>query len=113
LCLQELGEFGMRIFTTTDDGTAGDQCLVTDPVEIALSKHRPDMIYACGPMAMLKCLAGLVQAERIPCQVSIETMMGCGTGACLGCAVENRKDPERYYHACMDGPVFDIYDLKL
>jgi dihydroorotate dehydrogenase electron transfer subunit len=39
-------------------------------------------------------------------------MMACGMGACLGCAVEARRDATRYLHACIDGPVFDADDIK-
>jgi dihydroorotate dehydrogenase electron transfer subunit len=49
----------------------------------------------------------LTKQSNIPCQVSIETMMACGMGACLGCAVEQTKTQNTYLHACKDGPVFD------
>jgi len=54
-----------------------------------------------------------VRQHRIPCQVSIETMMACGMGACLGCAVEGRRDKSRFLHACLDGPVFDAEEILL
>jgi dihydroorotate dehydrogenase electron transfer subunit len=44
--------------------------------------------------------------------VSIETMMACGMAACLGRAVEAGRDPTRYLHACIDGPVFDADEIK-
>jgi len=54
-----------------------------------------------------------VRAGSVPCQVSIETMMACGMGACLGCAVSGRQDDTRYRHACLDGPVFDAEEIAL
>jgi dihydroorotate dehydrogenase electron transfer subunit len=113
LCRDDFVQLGLKVDTTTDDGSAGDQCLVTHPLELAVDRNAPDMIVACGPMAMLACVIGIADKHRIPCQVSIETMMACGMGACLGCAVEGRADQGRYLHACLDGPVFDAADLKL
>lgn len=112
LCLDVFVKLGFTVETTTDDGTAGDQCLVTHPLEVAADLRRPDVIVACGPMAMLDCVIGIAEKHRIPCQVSIETMMACGMGACLGCAVESRGERSGYLHACLDGPVFDAADLK-
>ena len=113
LCSDDLSNLGIPVHTTTDDGSYGDQCLVTDPVDIEISDSKPDVIYACGPMQMLACVVGIAEKHGIECQVSIETMMACGMGACLGCAVENRKEPDRYLHACLDGPVFDAKLLNI
>jgi dihydroorotate dehydrogenase electron transfer subunit len=113
LCSDDFDSLGISVRTTTDDGSFGDQCLVTDPVEIEISDSKPDVIYACGPMQMLSCIVGIAEKHGIECQVSIETMMACGMGACLGCAVESRKDPDRYLHACSDGPVFDANTLNI
>ncbi len=113
LCQNDFVELGLEVETTTDDGSAGDQCLVTHPLEVAVDRRPPDLIVACGPMAMLACVTGIAEKHHIPCQVSIETVMGCGLGACLGCAVEGGAGQDRYLHACLDGPVFDAMDLKL
>ena len=113
LCLDDFARLGIAVQTTTDDGSAGDQCLVTHPVEAALVRTPPDLIVACGPMEMLACVIGITEKYNLPCQVSIETMMACGMGACLGCAVEGRDRPDRYLHACLDGPVFDASELRV
>jgi dihydroorotate dehydrogenase electron transfer subunit len=113
LCLPSFANMGLPVHVTTDDGSSGDQCLVTDPLGIAVAKNRPDIIFACGPMEMLACVAGIAKKHDVPCQVSIETMMACGMGACLGCAVNGRKSAKQYLHACKDGPVFDTRDLLI
>jgi dihydroorotate dehydrogenase electron transfer subunit len=113
LCRDDFVQLGLKVETTTDDGSDGDQCLVTHPLAVAVDQRRPDLIVACGPMAMLDCVIGIAEKHHIPCQVSIETMMACGMGACLGCAVEARVDQSGYLHACLDGPVFNAADLKL
>ncbi len=112
LCHNEFLELGVSVLTTTDDGSAGDQCLVTHPLEKALCHAVPDVIVACGPMDMLACVVGIAENREVPCQVSIETMMACGMGACLGCAVDSRIDAKHYLHACIDGPVFPADVLK-
>jgi dihydroorotate dehydrogenase electron transfer subunit len=112
LCRADFRNLGIDVTLTTDDGTLGDQCLVTDPLETAIQDQRPDIVCACGPHGMLACIAGIVERHHVPCQLSIETMMACGMGVCLGCAVESRKQQESYLHACIHGPVFNAEDLK-
>ena len=113
LCVEDFAAAGLSVHTTTDDGSAGDQCVVTHPVEVAVADSRPDIVFACGPLEMLSCVIGIVDAKKVACQVSIETMMACGMGACLGCAVTARDLPDKYYHACLDGPVFDADSIHL
>ena len=113
LCMEDFQALGIAVTLTTDDGTMGDQCLITDPLEIAIRENRPDIVCACGPHGMLACIAGIVELHQVRCQLSIETMMACGMGVCLGCAVESRKQQESYLHACIHGPVFDAQDLKI
>jgi dihydroorotate dehydrogenase electron transfer subunit len=112
LCIADFEALGYNVTCTTDDGSAGDQCLITDPVEALVAAHRPDIVFACGPPAMLACLGGIVEKHQLACQVSIETMMACGVGACLGCAVPQRRSTA-YFHACQDGPVFDWAAVEL
>ena len=113
LCQKEFLRTGVAVHTTTDDGSAGARCLVTDPLDCAVDENPPDVIYACGPLDMLTCVAGIADKHKVPCQISIETMMACGMGACLGCAVASRNHPETYLHACLNGPVFDTRELKI
>jgi dihydroorotate dehydrogenase electron transfer subunit len=113
LCVQDFSSLGIAVRTTTDDGTYGDQCQVTDPLGNEVARCRPDIIYACGPTEMLACAIGIAEKYGIACQVSIETMMACGIGACLGCAVERRNEADKYFHACLDGPVFDAAHIKI
>ena len=104
------GEFaglGMEISLSTDDGSVGQACMVTQPLEVAVKKKRPDVIFACGPKDMLVCVQEIAKTYGVPCQISVETLMACGIGACLGGAIETRDNPDAYKHVCLDGPVFD------
>jgi dihydroorotate dehydrogenase electron transfer subunit len=107
LCKDDFLRLGMKVLFATEDGSAGRKGLVTDILETSIKENHPDIIYGCGPTAMLKSLALISEMHSIPCRVSIETIMACGIGACLGCAVESKKTPEKYLHVCLDGPVFD------
>ena len=106
-CRDDFTQLGYRCRVSTDDGTAGDQCLITDPVAETVEAIRPDMIYACGPLPMITCLMGIAEKSQSPCQVALETVMACGMGVCLGCAIKPKKASKLYLHACTDGPVFD------
>jgi dihydroorotate dehydrogenase electron transfer subunit len=67
------------------------------------------VIYACGPIPMLKAVAGHSKKIGLECYVSLENKLACGLGACLGCSIPVRKDGEKieYRRVCTDGPVFD------
>jgi dihydroorotate dehydrogenase electron transfer subunit len=111
LCQEDFQSLGIPVMTTTDDGSAGRQCLITDPFTEAVAEKKPDLVFACGPHGMLECVAGIVRTHQVACQLSLETMMACGMGACLGCAVSKPPPAEGYHHVCVDGPVFDVTQL--
>lgn len=113
LCGEDFRSLGMAIHPTTDDGSSGEMCFVTHPLEAAVRKEPPEIIYACGPPGMLKCVVGIAEKFKVPCQISIESRMACGIGACLGCAVKGKELTEKYLHVCMDGPVFDAAAIEL
>lgn len=113
LGLDEFGKIGVELALTTDDGSLGQQGLVTLPLtEMLKSGHAPDSVFACGPVPMLKAVSGMCLEACIYCQISMEAHMGCGLGACLGCAVKPAQG-EGYLHVCKDGPVFNAGVLAL
>lgn len=62
-------------------------------------------VFSCGPWPMMKKIAETCQRFNLPGEVSLETMMGCGFGLCLGCAWPTRSG---YQKVCTDGPVFPM-----
>jgi dihydroorotate dehydrogenase electron transfer subunit len=112
LCREDFIRLGIEVVVTTDDGSEGETCMITSPVEEALKKRLPDLIYACGPSGMMKCLAEMAVKYGVDCQISMESVMACGFGACLGCAVES-GDKGKYLHVCKDGPVFNSRHVRL
>jgi dihydroorotate dehydrogenase electron transfer subunit len=111
VCLTEFDLPGFLLDISTDDGSLGSQGVVTRRLQQAVADGKADLICACGPPAMLKAVARIAATHRIACQVSIEAMMACGMGACLGCAVQVQDDDAHYRHVCVDGPVFDAARL--
>ena len=109
--LHELLGSIVSISFSTDDGTEGYRGFVTDLLLEYLEKleHKKNMIrlYSCGPLMMLKAVAGIAHEKKIPCLVSLEAHMACGIGACQGCAIKASSITGRdYLHVCKDGPVF-------
>jgi dihydroorotate dehydrogenase electron transfer subunit len=92
----------------TDDGSFGLHGLVTDVMK-TLSLAEDCIVYSCGPEPMMKAVAAQCHDLNIQCQVSVESVMACGMGACLGCTMKAKDD--RYVHVCSDGPVFNAEDL--
>ena len=103
---------GVTPVLCTDDGTAGIKGFVTDALKAEIEKEKPDIIYACGPMVMLKGVAAIAEQNGIECQVSLEQRMACGVGACLVCVCRTVRDgKEIFSHVCKDGPVFDSKEV--
>jgi dihydroorotate dehydrogenase electron transfer subunit len=113
LCRGTFERLADKVYYTTDDGSEGAQCFLTSPLEEETRRNPPDVIMACGPMDMLKCVAGIADRVNVACQLSIESAMACGMGACLGCAVQAAGNVGRYHHVCKDGPVFEAHHLQL
>jgi len=115
LCEKEFQALGIEVHISTEDASVGKAGLVTTAFEKFLEAggERPDIIYACGPQAMMKAVGVIAGAYDIPCQVSLESEMACGFGVCLGCAVKRAKGEGGYFHVCSDGPVFDFKKVEL
>lgn len=97
-----------RIFITTEDGSLGEQGLVTQhPVLSSINTYH--RLYCCGPEPMMKAIAEIATHEGIECEVSLENTMACGFGACLCCVVDTQ---EGHKCVCTEGPVFNIKELK-
>jgi dihydroorotate dehydrogenase electron transfer subunit len=106
----------MNISIATDDGSFGYPGMVTELLMECLDRHQHEsdklLIYACGPMPMLKKTAAIASGCNITCHVSLEAQMACGLGACQGCAVKIIPlGQSPYRHVCKDGPVFLSSDI--
>ncbi|MCX7924651.1 MAG: dihydroorotate dehydrogenase electron transfer subunit [Fimbriimonadales bacterium] len=106
--MDEFRALGAEVRVATDDGSKGYKGYVTSLLEMALNEPIESAVYACGPNRMLQAVAQLCTARGVPCQISLDAPMPCGTGVCLGCAVKvNTPDGGAWYkRACTEGPVF-------
>jgi NAD(P)H-flavin reductase len=89
----------------SDDGHRGERGYVTDLLEAMLTGDDATSaaVYACGPPPMLEAVATLCLAREVACELAMESPMGCGFGACFGCAVP--KEGGGYLRLCVDGPI--------
>lgn len=106
--VDDFSRLGMNLFTATDDGSYGIHGLVTD-VLASVAPSSDYVVYSCGPKPMLYAVYQSLQEKEITCQVSIESVMACGMGACLGCSVP--APDGSFVHVCTDGPVFKADEL--
>ncbi|HQE70277.1 MAG TPA: sulfide/dihydroorotate dehydrogenase-like FAD/NAD-binding protein, partial [Atopobiaceae bacterium] len=93
-----------HIHITTDDGSYGEQGVVTAPEERILQAGKADHIFCVGPVPMMKFATLTAQKYDIPIIASLNPIMVDGTGMCGCCRVE--IDGETKF-ACVDGPDFD------
>jgi hypothetical protein len=102
-------------FVATEDGSVGTKGNVIDAIkENALEA---DVIYACGPMPMLRALKAYAAEHDMDCFISMEERMACGIGACLACVCKT-KDKDAHSNVnnkriCKEGPVFDAKEVEL
>ncbi|HHV78382.1 MAG TPA: dihydroorotate dehydrogenase electron transfer subunit [Firmicutes bacterium] len=97
----------------TDDGSEG---LKGTAVDLLASQWRAGppggiAVIGCGPRPMLSALKHFCLERQVPCFLSMEERMGCGIGACLGCAVPSASGG--YFHVCKDGPVFPAEEVLI
>ena len=99
---------GRTATITTVDGSLGVRGIVTDMLSQVIHEARTDVIYACGPMAMLRQVTALARRYDIPVQVAVEESMACGVGVCMTCVlpVVGSDGVTRMVRSCVDGPVF-------
>lgn len=103
----------MEVFISTDDGSAGFPGVVTAMLEKELARSsRPALLYACGPDRMMKRVGEIAAELKVPAELSLESVMGCGIGACWGCVHKIRKGAAaEWVKICEEGPVFPASEV--
>ena len=99
----ELGQLG-RVVVCTDDGSYGRKGFVTDATRDVLEAGNVDIVYAVGPVPMMRAVANLTRLYQVRTIVSLNPVMVDGTGMCGGCRVDIGGQTK---FACVDGPEFD------
>lgn len=110
----DLEKYG-SVYIATEDGSVGSKGNVMDA--ISQNELEADMIFACGPMPMLRAIKTYAAEHGIKAYISLEEHMACGVGACLGCVVKT-KEKDHHSHVnnariCTDGPVFEAGEVEI
>ena len=92
------------LIIATEDGTLGLKGRIPD----FFTPSGYSGVFACGPEPMLKAIGDNCIAGGVPCFISVEKHMACGTGACLGCTVKTTRGNRR---CCTDGPIFNVQEI--
>jgi dihydroorotate dehydrogenase electron transfer subunit len=113
--LEEEFEPWGSVFISTEDGSRGTKGNVLDAIRE--NRLEADIIYACGPVPMLRGIKGYALEHGTKAQLSMEERMACGIGACLGCVCGTKETDHhtnvRNKRVCKDGPVFYAEEVEL
>jgi dihydroorotate dehydrogenase electron transfer subunit len=104
----EAKRMASAVTVTTDDGSAGTQGWISDVLPAAMASADTDVVYACGPMPMLRSVAAQAAEHGAQSQTAVEEAMACGIGVCMTCVLPVVGDDgvTRMVRSCVDGPVF-------
>jgi dihydroorotate dehydrogenase electron transfer subunit len=97
----------LKIFT--EDGSMGETGRVTSQLAAIIEERGVEIIYSCGPMAMVKAITGIAEPLGVIHQASVEESMACGIGICMTCVlpVKDSDGKISMKRSCIDGPVMD------
>ena len=97
----------LRIFT--EDGSMGENGRITSPIAQLVSELQIDVVYSCGPMAMLKAISDILSGGDVVHQCAVEEAMACGIGICMTCVLPVKDETGKISNlrSCIDGPVMD------
>lgn len=97
----------LRIFT--EDGSMGETGRITSPIAQLVSELQIDVVYSCGPMAMLKAISDILNGGDVVHQCAVEEAMACGIGICMTCVLPVKDETGKISNlrSCVDGPVMD------
>jgi dihydroorotate dehydrogenase electron transfer subunit len=105
--MAEFKSNGVKVAIATDDGSVGEKGRVSvlfGKINIAPTT----LIYTCGPKPMMAAVREFAVKNGIKGEASMEEIMACGLGACLGCSIPTESG---YRTVCHDGPVFALEEL--
>jgi dihydroorotate dehydrogenase electron transfer subunit len=115
--LRRIVPFDIKLQVITEDGSEDSRGMVSDLLAKRLEEHKGSQkgnlfLYSCGPTAMQVKVSKMARHHSIPCQVSLESVMACGVGACQGCVVPSSPEGMRYLRVCKEGPVFWSHQIN-
>jgi ferredoxin--NADP+ reductase len=105
---EELKQESDNLLFATNDGTYGIKGFVTDILKEVISTEKVNIVYAIGPVLMMKAVSELTKEKHIETIVSLNPIMLDGTGMCGSCRVT--IDGKTKF-VCVDGPDFDAHSV--
>lgn len=102
----DLKRLSSSITVTTEDGSSGLRGRITDALPEMIERSSADIVYACGPMGMLRAVSAITAERRVFTQCSVEESMACGIGVCMTCVLPIIGDDgvTRMMRSCVEGP---------
>lgn len=102
------------VYVATEDGSTGTKGNVLDAIRG--NGLDAEIIYACGPLPMLRALKEYAAEKQMECYISMEERMACGIGACLACVCKSKEQDEhsnvKNKRICKEGPVFSAEEVE-
>ena len=105
---EQLRAYSDEVKVMTDDGSYGEQGLITKGVEDIINREKVDKCVTIGPAIMMKFVAELTKKYEIPTEASLNTIMVDGTGMCGACRITVGGKTK---FVCVDGPEFDAHQV--
>ena len=105
---EQMREHSDEVIIMTDDGSYGNQGLVTKGMEEVILREKVDLAVTVGPAIMMKFATLLTGKYDIPTVASLNTLMVDGTGMCGACRVSVGGKTK---FVCVDGPEFDAHEV--
>ena len=106
--LEKIAKYSqIKTFFCTEDGSFGEQGLITDHLQGVIERVCPDFALVCGPEIFIKKALTLFKINSVPGEASIDRMMKCGLGLCGSCSLDITGD-----RVCVEGPVFHFDYLE-
>jgi len=105
----ELKENSSQLLIATDDGSYGIKGFVTNVLADVIAKEKINIVYAIGPVPMMKAVSNMTKEHNIETLVSLNPIMVDGTGMCGACRVTVNGKTK---FACVDGPEFNAHKVN-
>ena len=104
----DLKRIADTVSVTTDDGSHGVRGRVSDVLPSVMERSDASVVYACGPMGMLRAVSEIAARTGAIAQCAVEESMACGVGVCMTCVLPVVGDDglTRMVRSCTEGPVF-------
>ncbi|MBU0502058.1 MAG: sulfide/dihydroorotate dehydrogenase-like FAD/NAD-binding protein [bacterium] len=106
---EELKQQSTELRITTDDGSCGRKGFVSDELKDIIAAEKIDLVFAVGPVPMMKVCCEVTRPHKIKTVVSLNPIMLDATGMCGVCRVTVGGQTK---FACVEGPEFDGHEVN-